>query len=70
MELSSFPITAITTPAGLFEFLVMPLGLCNAPHFMTQIDAMLTEHSLRGVAEAFIDDITTHGDTVETYVGG
>lgn len=64
----SIEITAFSSTSGLHEFLVMPLGLSNAPsHFMTQVDGMLTEFDLRGSAEAFVDDITTHGKTVKVY---
>ena len=68
MAKHSIEITAFSSTSGLHEFLVMPLGLSNAPsHFMTQVDSMLTEYDLRSSAEAFVDDITTHGKTVEVY---
>lgn len=35
----SVPITAMGTDAGLYNFLVVPFGLCNAPsHFMNAIN--------------------------------
>ena len=31
MHPDDVPLTAVSTPFGLFEWVVMPMGLCNAP---------------------------------------
>ncbi|XP_071629524.1 uncharacterized protein [Temnothorax longispinosus] len=59
------PKTAITTPFGLFEFLYMPFGLCNAAQtFQRFIDEVL-----RGLdfCYAYIDDIIVASDTEEGH---
>lgn len=41
-EPSDFPMTAVTTPFGLFEFIHMPFGLCNAAQtFQRFIDEVM-----------------------------
>lgn len=57
--------TAFITKEGLFEYLVMPFGMSNAPAtFQSYID-----RALQGLSDteliAFIDDILIYGDTVE-----
>ena len=40
MKESDIPFTAFQTPTGLFEYLVVPMGVCNAPstlHRLTNI---------------------------------
>lgn len=46
------PKTAITTPFGLFEFVFMPFGLCNAAQTFTR----------------FLDEVTRGLDFVHTYI--
>ena len=57
--------TAFCTRFGLFEWNVMPFGLCNAPATFER----LTEHVLRGMqweeALVYIDDIICFGKTFE-----
>ena len=57
--------TAFTSRSGLFEFNVLPFGLCNAPATFQR----LMERVLRGLqwkeALLYLDDIIVHGDTFE-----
>lgn len=47
------PKTAVTTPFGLYEFLKMPFGLCNA----AQTFQRLIDEVLCGLPHVYINDI-------------
>src|SRR6218665_3423951 len=60
MRESDIPLTAVSTPSGmLWEWLVMPQGLKNAPAtFNRLIQAVMRKH--REYAPSFFDDIYIH----------
>ena len=60
--------TAFATPNGLFEFEVMPFGLCNAPAtFQRMIDNVLKD-CLNKFAAGYIDDILIYSNSMEEHV--
>ncbi|KRZ50459.1 Retrovirus-related Pol polyprotein from transposon 17.6 [Trichinella nativa] len=60
--------TAYSTPMGLFQFRVMPFGLCNAPATFQR----LMENALRGLTIkgclVYLDDIIVYGRTEEEHL--
>jgi hypothetical protein len=60
--------TAFTTSRGLFQFKVMPFGLCNAPATFER----LMEYVLAGlqweICLVYLDDIIVFADTFEEHV--
>ena len=59
---------AFRTKYGLFEYLVMPFGLCNAPaSFQAMINQVLCEHLDEGVI-VYIDDILIYSETEEKHI--
>ncbi|KRZ00651.1 Retrovirus-related Pol polyprotein from transposon 17.6 [Trichinella zimbabwensis] len=60
--------TAFSTPMGLFQFKVMPFGLCNAPATFQR----LMENALRGLTFkgclVCLDDIIVYGRTEEEHL--
>lgn len=60
-------LTAVSTPFGLFEWLVMPMGLRNAP----SIHQRRVAHALRGLLGQFchiyIDDIIVWSDNIDEH---
>ena len=59
--------TAFVTFDGLYEFRVMPFGLCNAPSTFQR----LMQKILSGMSEfctAYIDDILVFSDSVEEHI--
>ena len=68
MEANSREKTAFTTQEGLFEFTVMPFGLCNAPAMFQR----LMENVLTGLAREkcviYLDDILVIGKTFEEHL--
>ena len=60
MQASDIPLTAVSTLSGmLWEWLVMPQGLSNAPAtFNRLVTQLLRPH--RGYAQTYFDDIFVH----------
>lgn len=60
-------LTAFNTRYGLFESLVMPFGLCNAPAtFQARINEILRPY-LDIFCTAYIDDILIYSDSLEEH---
>ena len=68
LDLLSGMKTAFVTHEGLYEFLVMPFGLCNAPATFQR----LMEATLRGLARqkcvVYLDDILVMGGTFQEHL--
>jgi len=65
MDPASVPFTAFTTPHGLFEYIVMPFGLKNAPKYFAKIMAEILADLVGQICEVFIDDILIYAVTEE-----
>ena len=60
--------TAFITMRGLYEFVVMAFGLCNAPPtFQRMMDAVITPE-VRDFIETYVDDLMTHSSTFEDHL--
>ncbi|HKT21565.1 MAG TPA: reverse transcriptase family protein, partial [Nitrososphaerales archaeon] len=75
VEEASVPITAFTSPYGLYDYLRAAFGLKNCPsHFMRCMDSILDAHDIRGSVEQgggnqmFVDDSVSHGSSFEQYL--
>ena len=68
MELSdnSKEISAFITPFGLYEYTVMPIGMCNAPSTFQHIVNLIIQ-GLEGIY-AYLDDIIVTGDKWDEYL--
>jgi hypothetical protein len=60
--------TAFKTPFGMFEWLVMPQGLCNAPAtFQRYLNWVLRKYIGRFCA-VYLDDIAIWSDSIEDHI--
>nr|XP_027219647.1 uncharacterized protein LOC113811983 [Penaeus vannamei] len=59
-------VTAFTSPAGLYQFRVLPFGLSNSPAVFNRVMRQVLQ-GVKGV-EAFIDDILVHSSTFEEHL--
>lgn len=65
MDPKSAEYTAFRTPAGLYEFQVMPFGLVNAPAtFQRVMDFIFGDLYDKGIL-IYLDDILIHSDSLE-----
>ena len=70
MEPSDRDKTAFVVAGGLYRFLVMPFGLCNAvATFQRYMDQILTEMKHRKVA-VYVDDVIVGGSSVDEMIAG
>ncbi|XP_063590436.1 uncharacterized protein LOC134767369 [Penaeus indicus] len=65
LEKDSRKFTAFSTPAGLFQFTVLPFGLVNAPAAFNRLMRSLFGN-MEGV-ETFLDDILVHTTTWDQH---
>lgn len=67
MHPDSVPLTAITTPFGLYEWLVMPQGLRNAPSIhQRRVTAALRKY-IGVFCHVYLDDIIIWSQSVEEH---
>ena len=63
MEEQDIPKTAFRTHRGLYEFVVMPFGLVNAPAtFQRLMESLFGDYRWRGIL-TYLDDILLHAKT-------
>jgi hypothetical protein len=61
-------LTAVTTPFGLYEWLVMPMGLRNTPTIHQRRIASALRLLIGKICHVYLDDIIIWSDTVEEHV--
>ena len=63
------PTTAFATPEGLYQFRVMPFGLCNAPvTFQSLMNRVLGSLKWSSCL-VYLDDITVVGTSFKEHLG-
>lgn len=65
MDKSSKEKTAFTTHVGLYEFEVMPFGLCNAPATFQRLMETILHGVIGKACLVYLDDIIVLGKTVD-----
>jgi transposase InsO family protein len=60
--------TAFITVRGLYEFVVMPFGLCNAPATFQRLMDEVIVPEYRSFIETYIDDLMTHSSTFDDHL--
>jgi hypothetical protein len=68
MEEKDIEKTAFITSEGLYEFLVMPFGLCNAPATFQRLMHEVLEDLIYTRAPVYLDDIIIHSKTFEQHL--
>ena len=68
MDEESCEKTAFVTHFGLFEFLVMPFGLCNAPATFQRLMETVFADLIREKCVAYIDDVMVMGETLGDHL--
>ena len=63
------PKTAFRTAVGLYEYKVLPMGLCNAPAtFQRIVNTIFQEELLEGFLNIYLDDILIHSTDPESHL--
>ena len=69
LEASAKQITAFTVPGRpLYQFRVMPFGLCNAPSTMCRLMDQLIPADLRHCVFGYLDDLIIVSETFDTHL--
>ena len=68
LKKEDIPKTAFKTRWGLYEFLVVPFGVTNAPaQFMNMMDDILADF-LDGFVVVFLDDLLIYSRTPKDHI--
>jgi hypothetical protein len=61
-------LTAVTTPFGLYEWLVMPMGLKNTPSIhQRRVTSALRDH-IGKICHIYIDDIVIWSENIDEHI--
>jgi hypothetical protein len=67
MHPDDIPLTAVTTPFGLYEWLVMPMGLRNAPAIHQRRVMGALRQLIGKICHVYLDDIVIWSQTLEEH---
>jgi hypothetical protein len=68
MHPSDIPLMAVLTPFGLFKWMVMPMGLKNAPAIHQHRVMAALRPWIGKICHIYLDDIVIWSDTVEEHI--
>ena len=68
VEKNDRPKTAFCTTEGLFEFQVMPFGLCNAPATFQKLMNLILSGLQWNCCLVYLDDIIVHGNNFQEHL--
>lgn len=60
--------TAFVTPFGLYEYLRMPFGLCNAPATFQRLMQAVMGELVFQIVLVYLDDLLVYSDTFESHL--
>jgi hypothetical protein len=60
-------LTAVNTPLGLYEWLVMPMGLKNAPAIHQRRVTAALRHLIGQICHIYLDDIVIWSDSLDEH---
>ncbi len=60
--------TAFRTPFGLYEFLVLPFGLKNAPAYFMNLMSDVLDDYIDNFASVYLDDILIYSDSASSHL--
>lgn len=67
---ASKPLTSFTIPGRpLYQFVVMPFGLCNAPQTMCRLVDQIIPSDLRHCVFGYLDDLVIVSEDFESHIG-
>jgi hypothetical protein len=67
MHSDNIPLTAVSTSFGLFEWMVMPMGLQNAPAIHQRCVSSALQPYIGKICHIYLDDIIVWSNTVEEH---
>ncbi len=68
MDPASIPLTAVTTPLGLYEWTVMPQGLKNSPAVHQRRVTTALHDFIGNFCHVYLDDIIIWSDSLEEHM--
>jgi len=67
VHLDDVHLTAISTPFGLYEWPVMPMGGCNAPATHQRRMTAALRHLIGKICHVYLDDIIIWSQTLDKH---
>ena len=61
-------LTAVSTPFGLYEWLVMPMGLRNAPAIHQRRVTAALQSKIGKICHIYLDDIIIWSNSIEDHI--
>eukprot|EP00762_Andalucia_godoyi_P005502 ANDGO_00514.mRNA.1 Retrovirus-related Pol polyprotein from transposon 412 len=68
LEESAMPLTAFSTPSGLYEYTRIPFGLKNAPRYFQKVMTEVLSGLVGRGCEVFVDDICVCAASTEEFL--
>jgi hypothetical protein len=68
MDPRHIPLTAVTTPFGLYEWVVMPMGLRNAPAIHQRRVTGALRHLIGKICHVYLDDIVIWSQNMDEHI--